>query len=122
MDVERVRASSTTLSIDLFDVDTGEVISVFASDPQYDLFELFRATAALPALYNRIVRLGDGRFVDGGTRGGVPIERLLEEDCSMIIIILTRDPSFRPDADTVRHIDWWGGRWRAACRKPSRER
>ena len=93
--VDSVREASAELSIDIFDTDLGSVRHVLASDTRFDLFELFRATAALPALYNRMVSLDGSRYIDGGTRGGVPFESLLSAGCDLSLVILTRDPSFR---------------------------
>lgn len=48
------------------DAETGVqvVLRMLAEDPE--LYEVFRATGALPVLYNKVVEVHGGRYVDGG--------------------------------------------------------
>ena len=94
LDVDGVRSSATELRIVLTDAVTGDVETVDPQDPAISLMEALRATAALPVLFGREVRIGDRKFVDGGLRGALPLELCLEANRD-ILVILTRPITHR---------------------------
>jgi predicted patatin/cPLA2 family phospholipase len=95
LDVARVMTSGTELHIILTDAVSGEAVVVSNRDGTLDLMEALRATAAMPILYNKLVAVGSGHFIDGGLRDAVPVQRAIEAGCTEIVVVLTREPSFR---------------------------
>ena len=60
-----------------------------------DIYEVFRATAALPGLYNRKIPVGDRLFVDGGVADSVPLDEAFQAGAKEAVVILTRGPGHR---------------------------
>ena len=76
-----------------FEISSKEVA---ARDSSGDLlFEVFRATTALPVFYNRVIDIAGIKFVDGGISDAIPLIRAIEAGCTDIIVVTTRDSSFR---------------------------
>jgi predicted patatin/cPLA2 family phospholipase len=94
LDVERVRTAHTPLYLVLTDADTGEGAIVSAQE-DYDLYEVFRATGALPALYNKRIRLGGRDFVDGGVASAIPLMEAAELGARSALVVMTRRPGYR---------------------------
>jgi len=90
-----VLSSRTLLEVVLTNADTGLPEVVTNRDPNVDLYEAIRATAALPALYNRRVRIGDSYYIDGGFVDAVPVEYAVEKGASVVVAVLTRQTGYR---------------------------
>lgn len=95
LDVEAVSRSSTLLEIVLTDAKSAQPVIVNNRARDLDLYEVFRATAALPSLYNRRVAVGDATYIDGGVVDGVPVMRAVDAGASDVLVVLTRNPGFR---------------------------
>lgn len=95
LNIKKVMGSFSTLHIVLTDYLTGEPTTVTNRDNKLDLMEAIRATAAMPILYNKVVQVNGRGYVDGGVTDGVPLLRAIELGCTDILVVLTRDPSFR---------------------------
>lgn len=59
------------------------------------LAETMKASSALPILYRRGVELSNGHFVDGGVSDSIPIEEAIRRGASKIMIIRSRDKSYK---------------------------
>ena len=68
--------ASTELHIALADAEGASVHYVTNRSEDVDLWEAFRATGALPILYNRFVKVGDRLYLDGSLSDGLPLPRL----------------------------------------------
>lgn len=95
LDVNAVRKSRSDLQIVVTDAVTAEAVVFSAKDDRLDMYELIRATAALPGLYNRKIPLNGRRFVDGGVADGVPVRRAITAGATDIVAVITRPTSFR---------------------------
>ena len=101
LDVKSVIDSPTVLHViltEFFTAQPFEISSkeVAACDSSGDLlYEVFRATSALPFFYNRFVEISGKKFVDGGISDAVPLFRAIDAGCTDIIVVTTRDPGFR---------------------------
>jgi predicted patatin/cPLA2 family phospholipase len=95
LDVGAVMKSRSTLHILLTDLLTGEVVIVTNQDQTLDLMEALRATSAVPILYNKSVTVNSRQYIDGGIRGAIPLEYAIKSGCTDIVVVLTRDLSFR---------------------------
>lgn len=89
------RASAEFLTV-LTDAATG-VAHVVSPADGHDLYEVLRATAAMPALYNRKIRLGGRHYIDGGVVAPVPLEQAFAAGARQALVVMTRSFDFRQD-------------------------
>jgi len=87
--------ASTVLHIALTDVQDATAHYVTNRTPGIDLWEAFRATAAMPILYNQFVRVGDRLYLDGSLSDCLPLQRVVDCGCRYIVVVLTKPLSFR---------------------------
>ncbi|MGZ4961249.1 MAG: patatin-like phospholipase family protein [Limisphaerales bacterium] len=95
LDVGAVMKSRSILHILLTDFLTGKVDVVTNQDPTLNLIEALRATSALPFLYNKSVTVNSRQYIDGGIRGAIPLDYAIKSGCTDIVVVLTRELSFR---------------------------
>ncbi len=95
LQLNKLRSSPTTLHISLTDKWHAETQWVTNRTPGIDIWEAFRATAAIPLLYNKAVKVGDGHYVDGSISARIPLRRIMEYPCRYIVVILTMPHSHR---------------------------
>ena len=93
--LEKLRASPTTLHVSLTERTHAHTEWVTNRTPDIDIWEAFRATAAIPLLYNKSVKVGAGHYVDGSISARIPIRRMLEHDCRYVVVIMTMPQSHR---------------------------
>jgi len=82
------------------DAETGVPIALRMSPEDPELYEIFKATGALPVLYNKVIDIGGHGYVDGGSLSSVPLLSAVahEPKPKHIIAILTRGNSYRNKA------------------------
>jgi len=104
--------ASTELHIALADAEDASVHYVTNRSEDVDLWEAFRATGALPILYNRFVKVGDRLYLDGSFSDGLSLPRLLALGCRYIVVVLTKPLSFRSQrvSRPLRALAWWATR------------
>lgn len=77
------------LYVSATDVRTGE--GVLVKPDATNVIEWLRASLALPVGYNRVVRIGERGFIDGGVAMPVPYDEPLESPCEgPTVVVLTR--------------------------------
>ena len=77
------------LYVAVTDVHTGE--GVLVKPGPDDVIEWLRASLALPVGYNRVVRIGERGFIDGGVALPVPFDEPLATPCEgPTVVVLTR--------------------------------
>ena len=80
---------SPALYVSATDVHTGE--GVLVKPDASNVIEWLRASLALPVGYNRVVRIGERGFIDGGVAMPVPFDAPLESPCEgPTVVVLTR--------------------------------
>jgi predicted patatin/cPLA2 family phospholipase len=94
LDTNALRSSPTLLEIILTDASTAKP-KVVTNRDDFDFYEIIRATAALPGLYNKRVAVGDGHYVDGGTVDSLPLPQALDYGSKIVLAVVTRRPSYR---------------------------
>jgi predicted patatin/cPLA2 family phospholipase len=111
-DLPALLEASTELHIALADAEDASVHYVTNRSEDVDLWEAFRATGALPILYNRFVKVGDRLYLDGSLSDGLSLPRLLALGCRYIVVVLTKPLSFRSQrvSRPVRALAWWATR------------
>ena len=113
LDMRKLRASATKVEISVTNIFTQEVEY---RDPckEKDVYELFRATSAMPIFYGKSVLLDDTPYIDGGVKDSVPISRASSKNCTHIIVILCKEPDEEKESSTRMvkfalrrlHPDW----------------
>ncbi|HTV25766.1 MAG TPA: patatin-like phospholipase family protein [Polyangiaceae bacterium] len=90
-----------TLYIAATDVQTGQ--GVLVKPGPDNVIEWLRASLALPVGYNRVVRIGERGFIDGGVALPVPFDEPLAAPCEgPTVVVLTRKMHTRKPAP-----NWW---------------
>ncbi len=106
LDAESVERSATVLRVAVTNCHTGAADHVAAT--RSNLFELLKATMALPVVYGRVVLVEGVPYVDGGIADAIPIEAALELDPARVIVVTTRPRGYRKKqmriaSDLLRH-------------------
>lgn len=104
-DASALHAAGPELLTVLTDAETAEQHVIASSEFSGDWYELFRATAALPALYGKRIGVGAGKYVDGGIANQVPIDEAFARGASEAIVIVTRGQGYRRQ-DKGRAFRW----------------
>jgi len=94
LDEDAMRAAPAPLLTVLTDAQSAEATTISNRVPGVDIYELFRATAALPGLYNRKVPIGERSFVDGGVADLVPLGEAFART-KQVVVLLTREAGYR---------------------------
>jgi predicted patatin/cPLA2 family phospholipase len=80
LDVEAMLAAPATLYTVLTDAETAEGKVLSNRDPDFEPYQVFHATAALPWLYGKHVQIGERHYIDGGLAGLVPLNEALAKE------------------------------------------
>lgn len=114
IDINRLQDSRTQLHIVLTNAETGKREVMNSSKVSTDIYEQFRATAALPILYNQRIKIGDKHYIDGGVTDLLPIDVALELGCTDVVVVMTqRHDSFqfaKLQTRSLNHLIRWLGR------------
>jgi len=100
LDVKAVIESPSILHVVVTDMYTAEPVEVTSKDVGgWDssgnlMYELFRATSALPLIYGRVVEIDGRKYVDGGVSDAIPLVRAIEAGCTDITVVTTRNLNF----------------------------
>jgi predicted patatin/cPLA2 family phospholipase len=93
LDAARVELSSTALCIAVTNCMTGSADHVTAT--RSNLYDLLKATMALPVVYGRVVAVDGVPYIDGGVADAIPLEAALELAPARIIVVTTRPSGYR---------------------------
>jgi len=88
-------AAAPPLHAVLADAETAAPQVVCHPDDGFDVYEIFRATVAIPLLYNRKVPLGEQRYVDGGLADLLPLSVARVLGATEAVLLVTRGPGQR---------------------------
>jgi predicted patatin/cPLA2 family phospholipase len=95
LNLHKLHSAHTTLHISLTESTHAQTRYVTNRTPDIDIWEAFRATAAIPLLYNKSVKVGDGHYVDGSISARLPVRPVVEFGCRYVVMILTMPHSHR---------------------------
>jgi len=93
LDAARVELSTTALCVAVTNCNTGAADHVTAT--RANVYELLKATMALPVVYGRVVTVDGVPYIDGGVADAIPLEAALELAPSRIIVVTTRPSGYR---------------------------
>ncbi len=94
LNLELLTKAPTLLEVIVTNAKTGKAEIVTNRD-HHDFYEVLRATAALPSLYNRKIWLGGQQYVDGGVVNDFPVLRAMEQGADAVLAIPTQRPGYR---------------------------
>ncbi len=93
INVQNLIKSKTKLHVVFTDASTGKKSIVSDHKKFAEIYEEIRATAALPILYDKKVKVGDGYFIDGSVSDSLPIDVAINLGCTDIVVVLTQQIS-----------------------------
>ncbi len=93
LDARRVAASATQLRVAVTNCNTGRADHVAVSEQ--NLFQLLRATMALPVVYGRVVDVDGVPYIDGGIADAIPFQAPLALSPNRVIVVSTRPLGYR---------------------------
>lgn len=95
LDLGEMRSAHANLLTVLTDAETAGIRIASSEQMSPDIYEVFRATAALPLLYNKRVSVGDRQYVDGGISSLVPLQEAMRHSNGEAVVLLTRGAGHR---------------------------
>lgn len=90
LDEDAIRRSATPLFLSVTDVVRGRNVLIDARLVLDPIALLLKASSALPVLYNRVVHLQSGAYVDGGVSNSLPIQDAIDAGCTDILVLATK--------------------------------
>lgn len=102
LDTDKVLESPSDFYVALIDKDRAESVVLRTKDFPRDILALFKATTALPVVYNRPVQIGSRRYIDGGLGSPVPLLHAIQAGYTDLLVFLTRPPSYESPQP-----EWW---------------
>lgn len=90
IDVAALNASPSKLHIIVTDAKTGKEVILSDHHRFSQIYEEFRATAALPLLYDKKISVFGQEYIDGAVANMLPIDIAKKLGCSDIVVILTQ--------------------------------
>ena len=92
LDLDRVMNSRPYLEYVLTDHRTHQPVYVDAKSP--DIFDLMRASSALPHIYPLPVSVGGRHYYDGGQSDPIPVQRAFDFGATHIVVVRTRPAAY----------------------------
>jgi predicted patatin/cPLA2 family phospholipase len=99
IDQQALLSSKGELRVVVTDAVTGEATFLSTRDNEFDTYEIFRATAAMPILYNRRVVVNGREYIDGGVSDPIPVTEAISQGAGLVISVLTRGLDYRRQAN-----------------------
>lgn len=93
LDVKKVVKSKTIFKVFVADANNGKC-SYYTNKDKVDLIEVIKASCALPAFYNKPVKIGSNKHMDGRIEKAIPIENAISDGCTDVLIVTTVPEDF----------------------------
>lgn len=93
LNVEAIRNSPTRFFIVATDCETGQ--PVYFDNRSGSILNALKASAAMPLAYRHPVVIENRTYLDGGLSDPIPIQRVIDEGCEEIYLLLTRMEGYR---------------------------
>lgn len=90
INVKALFQAKTQLHIVMTDAKSGKKKVISDHRKFVDIYDEFRATAALPLLYNKPVLVGGCWYIDGGVSDLLPIDVAVKLGCTDIVVVMTQ--------------------------------
>lgn len=89
----RLNNSTSKLHVVMTDASTGKKVVISDHNKFAEIYEEFRATAALPLLYDKPVSVAGKWFIDGGVSDLLPVDVAIKLGCTDIVVVMTQQIS-----------------------------
>ncbi|SDB50174.1 patatin family protein [Butyrivibrio sp. INlla16] len=99
-DKDRLYSEKRNFYAGATDVETGEAVYFNARECD-DIFSAIRASASLPVA-SKIVEVDGHKCLDGGCADPIPVKWAIDKGFDKIIVVRTRERTFRKDVDDQR--------------------
>lgn len=101
-DYSAFQQNPTAFVVGVTDVKTGAPY-YFDKSFLVDDSTVLRASSSIP-VFSPPVEFAGGVYLDGGTTDPIPVEKALADGCDKLLVVLTRDRSFRKKPEQFRGI------------------
>lgn len=102
LDVEAIRKSSTRFYIAATDCETGTPF--YFNNHEHPILNSLKASAAMPVAYRNPVVINGRTYVDGGIVDPIPIQRVIDDGCDEVVVVLTRREGYRKKPPLVHLV------------------
>ena len=102
LDADGVERSPTALRVAVTNCITGAADHVAATSS--NVYELLKATMALPVVYGRVVPVDGVPYIDGGVADAIPLEAALALEPARILVVTTRPTGYRKKPSRMAHL------------------
>jgi len=93
VNITNLLKSHSQLHVVMTDARTGKKVVLSDHQKFVNIYEEFRATAALPILYDKPVLVDDKYYIDGGVSDLLPVDIAVKLGCTDIVVIMTQQIS-----------------------------
>ena len=90
VNIKKLLKAHSRLSVVLTDAKNGRKVVVSDHHKFAEIYDEFRATAALPLLYDKPVLVGNRYYIDGGVSDLLPIDVAVKLGCTDIVVVMTQ--------------------------------
>lgn len=106
LDLEKIKHSHRKLHIVVTNAKTGKKEVLSEHHDLAEMYEQFRATAALPMLYDKKVTINNKEYIDGGVSDLIPVDVAHKLGCTDIVVIMTQQlENYRFDRHHTRLVN-----------------
>ncbi len=90
IDISKLLKARPQLHIVMTDANSGKKVVLSDRSTFAEIYEEFRATSALPLLYDKSVVVGGRYYIDGGVADNLPIDVAIKLKCTDIVVVMTQ--------------------------------
>ena len=101
-DYDAFLSSPVELAVGVTDVHTGKPVYFYKEEFNRNS-DVLRASSSIP-VFSPIVEYKGGKYLDGGTADPIPVKKAIEDGCTKLIVILTRDRNYVKTPEKFRMI------------------
>jgi predicted patatin/cPLA2 family phospholipase len=93
ININMLKSASSKLHIVITNYKNGKKEVISNRKEFLEIYEEFRATSALPVLYDKVVQLANKYYIDGGVADLIPLDVAYKLGCTDIVVIMTQQIS-----------------------------
>lgn len=102
----RLLRAHSKLHVVLTNAHTGKMEVISDHHRFLEIYEELRASAALPLLYDKKIRVGNKEYIDGGVSDLIPVDVAIKLGCTDIVVAMTQQvSSYRFDKRHTRLVN-----------------
>ncbi len=105
LNTRKVAKSKTIFKIFVADANNGKC-TYYTNKDKVDLIEVIKASCALPAFYNKPVKIGPNEHMDGRIEKAIPIEDAISDGCTDVLVVTTVPEEYSEAKDTIL-VTWF---------------